>query len=409
MLPDLMQRALDHNADLEAARKRVNAASAEAWQQLAAFQPEVSAESGWVNEDLDVSKDNYLYAYLEGRWNLYRGGYDCAELNIRKGAHHIAYLEYEKQRKALLRNVWREFTQLLYYQELARIMDDALKVNAQHKSMAQKKKGSGLATETDVMEFELYKSELESEMRCNLKEMHQHRHAIALLLGAPEEGCKFSVEGDFTEIHDSDYCQLYQDALRLREDKRQLEEAICINGEQRKQSWSAFRPKVDLRASWGKEPAEEEDRGFGSIVELSVSIPLYDGRSGYNKRQAICSERQALYNENLQLERSVYAELGTLMCRLELLKEKIDVALQRLDKIQGFWTLTQEEYNRGVRGSMDLAAASDRRLRLQIEILSLRRERTLAIIDLSAAIGSDPSELSTLTADAALFCGSVSS
>ena len=389
-LEDLFGEAEQNNVQLQALRHQLGAASAYVCEGRSAFQPKLSWESGAVLEDLEERKDNYGYSYLQGRWNVYRGGQDCAEQRVRHLQRNIVCLEWHRQRKLLLHDVWKEFSQLLYFSQALDLYDQALTSNIEHQEMAQRKYDAGLSTEADVMEFDLFANQLKAEQRCLIREMHQHRHRLALLVGRPEEGCGFDVEGTFVQYSDKELCDTFYQALEQREDKTQANEKQCVQDALWEKSWGRHLPKVDLRASFGTEPEVEEDRSFGSRFEVQVSVPLFNGRSPYYERRMISERRHYLRSMESYLEQEIYAQISTLLCRLDVLRERLQLGLEQEKVAAGYWTLTREEYQRGVKNSPDLAGANQRRLQTKLDVIALQRDIALGMIELSQASGNDP-------------------
>lgn len=390
-LEQLMSYAERCNPELQALSHEYRATCEEAYGHRAAFLPELSAEGGIVSEALKIRGDNYGYGFLEARWNLFRGGHDEAESKIHDHWIQQAYLRFEQHRKALRRQVWREFAEILYFQNSEELYAKALETNREQRHTASKKWGSGLTTEADVIEFDLFASDIKAEMQCHLREWDQHRHKLALLLSVPGEACQLHLKGTGVEPQLPEDCtQLFDSALCHREERFLLHTEAAISTQRCEQARALHRPRVDLRASWGTEPDTEDERSLGSKLEVNVSLSLFDGGHAKHLKQSLCEQQMSLALRQQQLEQRISTEISTALCKLQILQQRLETARERQSKIENYWTLTREEYARGVKNSPDLAGASERLLRSQLDVLALERDIQLALMELSASIGSDP-------------------
>lgn len=390
-LNDLMSHAERYNPEIQALCYEYRALCTQAKELQAAFHPEIAAEGGVVVDELKDYDDRYGYLYVEARWNLFRGGYDSAASYIHDCRVRQNYLEYEKKRKALRRDVWRLFISILYFQNSAGFYEEFLQLNEKYREMAEKKWRSGLTTEADILEFDLMAADIETELQSREREWHQLLHEMALLVSSPCDACSLKMLGgglDFAELEDC--YALYDEAILHREDYLQLELEELISCQSLKQAQSRTRPQVDLRASLGTEPDYKEERDFGGRFALNVRMPLFDGGSGRYSQKSVRQENQAIKLRRERLEQKIYAEIVTILCKLEILHKRLSTAYERQNKLESYRDLTIEEYVRGVKDSPELASAADRLLRARLDVLDIKKDIQLTLADLSAALGSDP-------------------
>jgi len=387
-LQDYTEQALCNNPSIGAQSKATQAACERSWATYGPFLPGVNFEGGGVHEDTKVYEDTYRYAFLEGRWNLYRGGGDWAHMRASERRFSLAKLELSRMRKALTQDVATAFYNLLYLKQAHNLYQKVIDGNDEYMEIAKRKWKSGLTTEVDVLEFDLQKDRYLIDQRYIDEQQFSHKENLAQLISCATCPEDIDVEGSFPEEHTVDLCQAKEQALSCRDDYLQSCLHTAIAKDEACIARSDLLPSIDLIATWGTEPHRRNDRGNGGKVMLNFSVPLFHGGQRWRHwRSAKAHERQSCCTYRDDKNRLI-TEVATIVNRLDVIARQLHSEQKRKTTLTDYLSMTREEYSRGTKNSPDLAGAAERLLNSSLRVISLRRDYALALADLATATGS---------------------
>ena len=182
-LEDAKKYAVSNNLEVQGLRSALEEARAQVTGARSGFYPRLGVAGG---ADYQVSADASVGApvgYAYGHWNLFRGFGDTYRMQL-------ADIEVDKAERKLKQTEFRigleveeQFFSYLFRKFSIELREKALKENQKHQKQAQQRRAGGLASDSDVMEFDLRDSFLRSELAELALDLESSRVNLRRLLG----------------------------------------------------------------------------------------------------------------------------------------------------------------------------------------------------------------------------------
>lgn len=379
------------NAKVRAAQKSKEAAAEKEGYLTRSFLPSLEAYAGQETFKPGRQPQVTEPAYgAELRVNLFNGGKDQLENRVRElstqkrdfGVQRVVAEELEKART--------EYWQSLYYREKIALLQVTLEVNKQNLNSADRRIRSGVATESDRVEFEMKAVELSQELSEAKMRQDSHFRNLQVLLGISKTEI-----GEFTEKldHEHEYEVDLQHDMKdheflIKENEIQAEQNRLLATKEKREWW----PKLDAFAAYNqynerdKEFSNAEDRTesvVGVRISLSASAGLESRREGASLQKEAESSNALAQFQKTEIE----SHLANEMAELKLMHSQIHDAEENIKRAEKYYRLTQSEYGRGVKNSPDVLGASERLFETRNRRLEIVRDFQLAKAHVLSKIG----------------------
>lgn len=380
-ISELIEEAEQNSLEIKQTEENLNSLKSKLNSQYGKLSPKISVEGGPQSTKYDDEKSNATALYGKAEWNLYNGGSDKAVMDLSKSEIEIQ----EKRLKSLKNKVKKEVSKIYY--ELQFILESislkqkALELNSQQMKIAKAKNSSGFTTSSDVLEFDLRDSTLQSDLVLLNQQLDQKSRDLDVLLSrknqtAPEIVKGHLVRETFTLNRDELLVKIQEnnDQLLLSKIELQLAET------EKRQAKSQFLPKLDLEARYGKLANDEKvfnDKDNYSVM-LKFNVPLFSGFEDYNSVKSVSAKVASSQMAIDQKSISLSAELDSSLAEIKALNARLDLEEKNLERSEKYYKLTLDEYRRGVKNSPDMVGASERLLEARIRNLEYRRDLMLA-------------------------------
>jgi len=325
------------------------------------FLPKVSARAG--DESYKVgsrSRERQGYWMLEGKLNIYHGGRDKIEGEIRDTNERIAKSELAGEYNRELVKARQTYWKLVGVGILIKDRQEALEKNEGHLSSSRRRRGAGLATNADTLQFELHKTLLRQELKKLVLEQDLLRNRLAVALGWPEHESLRVVDAF---PHPKDHGAKIEDlvpnsniTLKIASERERRQRVRA------RQDGRWWLPQIDLYSSYGlpsigDEYARAKAHQPEWIAGVQVGINLAEGLDQRREAKAKSLEAEAEKNRADYSLRQIVAADHELRHDLKLLHELIHDSDNDNAKAEDFLKITRSEYTRGVRNGPDLLEA----------------------------------------------------
>lgn len=314
---------------------------------------------------------------VEARINLFNGGRDLL-------ANRKAILASERarfERKSVLSEQLgyaRElFWESLYLKERLKVLADAQQLNQSNLKSADRRIRSGVATQSDRIEFGMAEVDLRREISKTDLSLSTKLRSLSVILGL-EDGTEITLNQKYHHEHN------WEGAIKHgHEDHEFLVKPAELRAQELElgaiSSSRAYWPKLDVYAGWNQYNQREEDFPKASdrresVVGLRISISLADAYIGRNEAKAQRAEALALKMESNFLNRELDIHLHAEVAELESLHNQVHDAEENIKKAQKYYSLTQNEYSRGVKNSPDVLGASEKLFDTKLKYLEIIRD-----------------------------------
>ena len=246
-------------------------------------------------------------------------------------------------------------------------------------------------TETDRLEFEIHRSQLQEELESlnHATILLQIRLAAALGL-AP--GTKLKTPEVIEHDHDEALLAVpfdaasHPDALALNARRRSLDL-------ERKRAERWWTPTVDvyggyylytLRERDSLNRSERDDKAIGA----RLSLPIFDGLRSKTDAKSFRLQTEGVERQRSQRELAVDAEVRVAKEDLKHDHELIHYAEERIEQGRKYLARTLDEYERGVKNSLDALGAAQKHLSFRRQYAQRRRDYQITKTALLALMGS---------------------
>lgn len=342
----------------------------------------------------DFNPSPQPYGGIEATVNLYRGGKDSLEEEIRvsqaRSHQALAQATYQKE----LSNAQVLYWDMVYSRELIAILTDAFKLNEQGLQSAERRFRRGLVTRTDIAEFEIYRGRIREEIESLEHENELTSIQLRSLLGFEDSGLVRVAEERIGHEHDEALVKKSFDG-RSNPDLIYFQEQLAITDLQRAKASRWWLPTLEVYGGYFLNPLRE--RAFeitrdrtDLVAGVRLQFSLFDGLQAENEARALAVQTFALEKQNEQRGRSIRAQIKTTQGEMTHLHELLHNSEERIRLGKTYLNSTLEEYDRGVKNSPDLLSAIERWVSYEEQYVQRRRDYQRAKIRLTSLVAEEP-------------------
>lgn len=380
-ISQLIEEAEQNSLEIKEAEENLNSLKAKLNSQYGRLSPKFSLEGGPQSAKLDDEKSTATALYAKAEWNLYNGGLDKSLIDLSKSEIEIQQKHLQFLKNRLKSEVSKIYFELQFILESISLKKQALDLNSQQMKIAKAKNNSGLTTSSDVLEFDLRDSTLQSDLVLLNQQLDKKYVDLNVLLSRRHHESQEAVKGHLIREEISINRDQYLDKMLKNNDQILISKIELQKVETEKnQVKSQFLPKLDLEARYGKLANDEKvfnDKGNYSVM-LKLNLPLFSGFEDDNSAKSISAKAAASQLSIDQKSISLSAELDATLAEIKALNSRLDLEEKNLERSEKYYKLTLDEYKRGVKNSPDMVGASERLLDARIRNLEYRRDLMLA-------------------------------
>lgn len=346
------------NKELQSLEAKVKAQEYKAKSALSNFLPDINAKGGYQDER--TVEDNYqgYVGYLQGQWNLFRGGADWALHKNEKLESKILEIELDRKKKTLRRQLAEVYYGLWIQDESLKLWKEKQDLLVQQRGMAKRKIEAGLSSNVDGLEIDLEENMAEAEVEAfkHAKERLQ-ADLLKLIPDAPSNIAVATTDLPTPPVFSKESAEsLTSKSSLVAQSQIVAEQAQKLKTE----TASGFIPQLVLETSYGRITPEYSNplAGNESRVALLASWNLFSGGRNFNDYRAAREAVISKSRDSEQESRRVYAEITSVQSRY-LEKDHLRGLLKKREKFaKSYYDMTLSEYRRGIKNSADLASAT---------------------------------------------------
>ncbi len=327
------------------------------------------------------------YGGVEATINLFRGGKDLLESHIREaqqvGADSTAQNTFIKELADARKTYWR----LVSVRESVSILRRALTQNEENLTVAKRRIARGLGTETDRLEFEIYRGQIEEEIESLTHGALLIEIDLAARVGM-NQGTRIQTDALINHQHDEPLIAAAFDANEHPDLKSSRASQVgSVSLKSQKSRWWA--PSLDLYGGYYLYTLRDRDylamrARDDTAVGVRLTVPLFDGLQSVTESRAASKQAQGYEEQSEQKERDLIAGAEVAKEDLKHAHELIHWAEDRIALGKKYLRQTLDEYGRGVKNSIDVLAAAQKYQLFERQYAERRRDYQIARADLLA-------------------------
>lgn len=387
-LPKLVQ---ERNQNVSGSEKLVHAAERRSGHLARSYLPSLTAVVGGESFQTGPYRSmTQPYGSAEVSVNLFRGGRDLLESKLRDAEVRSTEAGAKRTQRFELEAVRKTYWSIVFTQEMVGILAQALRRNEQNLAMANRRIQRGLGAEIDRLEFQIHRSQIEEEIE-SLKHgliLIQIEFAAQLGFGP---GTTFETADLIEHDHDEKLLAVVADPAQQPDVvlAKANHEGLSYRANQANRWWM---PSLDLYGGYYLHTLREREylsqgQRDEAAVGARLTFELFDGLQSRAAANAFALQSEGYALQSEQARKTAQARVEVVKEDLKHDHELIHWAEERIAQGDKYLNGTLDEYSRGVKNSIDVLGAAQRRLAYEREYAERRRDYQLTKSELMALLG----------------------
>ena len=393
--------ALQHNITLK--RNRISAESAEVDVKTAkaALFPSLSAsvsqrivnrpnsESGTIisgdNITSSTSKTSYNGSYgIDANWTLYNGNKRLNTIKQQTLNNRIAELTVAESENSIEESIAQIYVQILYAADAVKVNENTLAVSQAERDRAQQLLEAGSIAKSDLAQLESQVSTDKYQLVTAQATLQDYKLQLKQLLeldGEKEMDLYLPSLGDESVLIPlPTKTDVYRAALTVRPEIESGKLNIQASDLDISIAKAGYIPTLSLSAGIGTTNANGNDYSFSEQVKnnwnnslgLTVSIPIFNNRQTKSAVQKARLQKQTSELDFLDQQKTLYKTIESLWLDANSAQQQYVAAAEKLRSTQISYDLIQEQFNLGMKNTVELLTEKNNLLNAQQETLQAK-------------------------------------
>jgi len=389
-LEEAVSVALGENLAIKTSEREVEATEARQSRTTSYFLPKLGVESRYEYFDSPYSRLRGATSNFFLEWNLFNGFRDWYDRKAKGFEFDQAKIGRQKQIIFTKADVEAKFYKVLAVIESIKTFEEAVKRNDSQKESARRRRSAGLGSDADILEFDLYQTELQAELARLSSELKQEQAEFREILGQKSQDLQYIPQGKLIHYHVDDTIEklkerVPQESQNLIAARYAVEQAEA----NKKVAFGGFLPQLDIRATYGSRGITETEVAPETAIMGVARWEFFSGFDTSYARSEASAEAAKAEAQLRQTELSTSAQLETSFTKLKAIQDRVDIEAENKVKARKFFDVVTAEYKRGVKNSTDMRSAAQMLLQVLIRDIEYRAEFFEQKAQLEKAIGGE--------------------
>lgn len=400
-LRDCIDYALEHNISIRRNKISVESAEEDVKSAKADFLPSLSgsisqrvvnrpnSKSGTIisgdNITTSQSKTSYNGSYgIDANWTVYNGSKRTNALKQQQLSSRIASLAVDESENTIEENITQLYVQILYSAEAVGVNRSMLEVSRKEYERAEALFDAGSIARSDLAQLEAQVSSNNYQLVSSETTLQDYKLQLKQLL---ELDGDFEMDIYIPEVDDSSVLSplpekddVYQAALGLRPEIESGKLNIESSELSIKMARAGYIPTLSLSAGIGTTNANGSDFSFSEQVKqnwnnslgFTVSIPLFDKRQTKTAINKAKLQKQTGELNLLDSQKTLYRTIESLWLTAVSAQQQYVAAAQKLKSSEESYALVSEQFNVGMKNTVELLTEKNNLLSAQQETLQAK-------------------------------------
>ena len=400
-LRNCIDYALEHNITIRRNRINVESTQEDVKTAKADFLPSLSGNisqrivnrpnsaSGTIisgdNITTSESKTSYNGSYgIDASWTVYNGSKRANTLKQQQLNSRIAELTVDESENSIEENITQLYVQILYSAEAVKVNESTLEVSRKEFERGQELFNAGSIASSDLAQLEAQVSNDNYQLVTSQTTLQNYKLQLKQLL---ELDGDFEMDLFLPPLDDSSVLiplptkdDVYQTALNLRPEIESSKLNIEASDMNIKISRAGYIPSLSLSAGIGTTNANGNDFSFSEQVKqnwnnsigLTLSIPIFDKRQTKSAVNKAKLQRQTSELDLMDNQKTLYKTIESLWLSANSAQQQYVAATQKLKSTQASYALVSEQFNLGMKNTVELLTEKNNLLSAQQETLQAK-------------------------------------
>ena len=400
-LRNCIDYALEHNITIRRNRINVESTQEDVKTAKADFLPSLSGNisqrivnrpnsaSGTIisgdNITTSESKTSYNGSYgIDANWTVYNGSKRVNTLKQQQLNSRIAELTVDESENSIEENITQLYVQILYSAEAVKVNESTLEVSRKEFERGQELFNAGSIASSDLAQLEAQVSNDNYQLVTSQTTLQNYKLQLKQLL---ELDGDFEMDLFLQPLDDSSVLiplptkdDVYQSALNLRPEIESSKLNIEASDMNIKIARAGYIPSLSLSAGIGTTNANGNDFSFSEQVKqnwnnsigLTLSIPIFDKRQTKSAVNKAKLQRQTSELDLMDNQKTLYKTIESLWLSANSAQQQYVAATQKLKSTQASYALVSEQFNLGMKNTVELLTEKNNLLSAQQETLQAK-------------------------------------
>lgn len=400
-LRNCIDYALEHNITIRRNRINVESTQEDVKTAKADFLPSLSGNisqrivnrpnsaSGTIisgdNITTSESKTSYNGSYgIDASWTVYNGSKRVNTLKQQQLNSRIAELTVDESENSIEENITQLYVQILYSAEAVKVNESTLEVSQKEFERGQEQFNAGSIASSDLAQLEAQVSNDNYQLVTSQTTLQNYKLQLKQLL---ELDGDFEMDLFLPQLDDSSVLiplptkdDVYQTALNLRPEIESGKLNIEAADMNIKITRAGYIPSLSLSAGIGTTNANANDFSFSEQVKqnwnnsigLTLSIPIFDKRQTKSAVNKAKLQRQTSELDLMDNQKTLYKTIESLWLSANSAQQQYVAATQKLKSTQASYALVSEQFNLGMKNTVELLTEKNNLLSAQQETLQAK-------------------------------------
>lgn len=400
-LRDCIDYALEHNITIQRNRISVESTQEDVKTAKADFLPSLSGNisqrivnrpnsaSGTIisgdNITTSESKTSYNGSYgIDANWTVYNGSKRVNTVKQQQLNSRIAELTVDESENSIEESITQLYVQILYSAEAVKVNESTLEVSRRQFERGQQLFDAGSIASSDLAQLEAQVSSDNYQLVTAQTTLQNYKLQLKQLL---ELDGDFEMALDLPQMDDSSVLiplptkdDVYQTALNLRPEIESGKLNIESSGLSIKMARAGFLPTLSLSAGIGTTNANGSDFTFSEQVKqnwnnslgVTLSIPIFDKRQTKSAINKAKLQQQTSQLDLLDNQKTLYKTIESLWLSANSAQQQYVAATQKLKSSEASYSLVNEQFNVGMKNTVELLTEKNNLLSAQQETLQAK-------------------------------------
>lgn len=331
------------------------------------------------------SKTSYNGSYsIDVNWTLYNGSQRLNNIKQQDLNNRIAELAVAESENSIEESIAQTYIQILYATEAVKINEGTLEV-----SQAQYERGKELMTAGSISRADL--AQLEAQVstdkyqlvtaKATLQDYKLQLKQLLELDGDEEMDLQLSLPGDEHILSPLPAkADVYRSALSVRPEIESSRLDIEVSDLEIKKARAGYLPSLSLSAGIGSTNANGSDFTFAEQVKqnwnnslgITLSIPIFNNRQTKSAVEKAKIQKMTSELTLLDEQKNLYKTIEGLWLDANSAQQQYIAAREKLKSTQTSYELLQEQFNLGMKNTVELLTEKNNMLSAQQETLQAK-------------------------------------
>ena len=388
-LQQCLDYALDNNITLQQSKLQRQSATEDLKGAKGALLPSVSASTnqsvgyrpwqdtgistvtnGQVNTKVNKTYYNGSYA-VNAQWTVWNGNRNLNTIKLDRLAEEQADLAVQETANSIEERIAQIYTQILYLDENVKVNEQMLETARKNEERGQEMVDVGKMSKADLAQLTAQRATDEYNIVEAKSQLATYKLQLKQLLELTDEE-PFDVV--IPEITDADVLReipqlqtVYEQALLSRPEIQRSQLAVKSSDVNVALAKAGWLPSISMSGSFGTSTNSLSSNGWGkqmksnfdAMAGVSVSVPIFDGRSTKTSVNKARIAQQTAALDLLDQQKTLYSTIQEYWLNTQTNQEKYRAASLNVESAQQSYDLLQEQFRLGLKNIVELMTGKD--------------------------------------------------